>query len=287
MRWDDVQYFIEVAERGSVAAAARSLQVNHSTVLRHISSLERALGCRLFDRLPAGYVLTAQGREFAAGVADIPERLGNAVRQVAGVDQELRGLVRVTAPEPLGAALLVPAIHEFRQQHPQVTFEILLDNAALRLVQREADVALRGSHEVPDALIARRVGTAQTALYASREYVDRCVADGRPAGEFWVGPDDGLSELESARWLHANVPAHRVVTRVNRLPALVDVVAAGMGVGWLLCPVADARADLVRIRDPLPEFDTPLWVLTHPELRRVARVATFARFLADHLFARF
>jgi molybdenum-dependent DNA-binding transcriptional regulator ModE len=53
--WDDLRFFLAVSERGSISAAARFLNVNHSTVLRRLASLEKRLGARLFDRLPDGY----------------------------------------------------------------------------------------------------------------------------------------------------------------------------------------------------------------------------------------
>ena len=72
LEWTDLQYFLAVCEHGSIGAAARALHVNHSTVLRRISNLERALDVRLFDRLPRGYALTAKGHELAANVAGVP-----------------------------------------------------------------------------------------------------------------------------------------------------------------------------------------------------------------------
>ena len=89
-QWDDVQHFMAVVERGSVGAAARWLHVNHSTVLRRVTSLERALSVRLFDRLPSGYVLTPHGQEFASGLAGVPEQLEAAQRHVTGRDLDRR-----------------------------------------------------------------------------------------------------------------------------------------------------------------------------------------------------
>ena len=68
--------------------------------------------------------------------------------------------------------------------------------------------------------------------------------------------------------------------RLDSLVGMVDAVAAGIGVGLLLTPLAEARPELTRLQEPLPELDTQLWLLTHPGLRSVARV----RALVDHLF---
>ena len=58
---------------------------------------------------------------------------------------------------------------------------------------------------------------------------------------------------------------------------------AGFGVGWLLCPLGDATEGLVRLRDPPPELDTQIWVLTHPDLRNVARIKALTDFLHEQL----
>ncbi len=61
--WDDLRFFLAVNESGSISGAAKLFNVNHSTVLRRLTSLEKRLGARLFDRLPDGYKMTAQGEE--------------------------------------------------------------------------------------------------------------------------------------------------------------------------------------------------------------------------------
>jgi DNA-binding transcriptional LysR family regulator len=63
----------------------------------------------------------------------------------------------------------------------------------------------------------------------------------------------------------------------------VDAVASGFGVSWLLCPLGDALPELVRLRDPPLELDTQIWVLTHPDLKRVARVKALTDFLFERL----
>ncbi len=281
LHWDDLQYFLAVCERGSIGAAARWLRVNHSTVLRRIGSLENQLGVRLFDRLPSGYVLTAQGHALAAEMSGVPEQLEAAQRRVVGGDLELKGSIRLTAPDVLMRTVLSSLV-EFRGLHPQLHLELVVNSTLLNLTQREADVAVRGSNRPPETLVGRRVGSVRTALYASRSYLDSLGPGHSESDYLWVGLDESRAQLESAKWVRDNVPPDRVVLRVNHLPTLTDAVAAGVGVGWLLCPVADARDDLVRLREPLPSMDTQIWVLTHRDLKGVARI----RALTDFLYAR-
>lgn len=283
MAWSDLQVFLAVCEQGSIGAAAKALHVNHSTVLRRIAGLERGLAVRLFDRLPRGYTLTAHGHELAAAVAGVPEQLDAAQRRVTGADLALAGTIRLTAPDTLVQALLLPLLVEFRRRHPRVQLEVVANNGFLNLTQREADVAVRGSNRPPENLVGRRAGRVRTAMYASREYLQSLGPDATPADYAWVGHDAALSHLMSAQWVNRHVDAARVALRVNSLVALADAVAAGAGVGWLLCPLGDARDGLQRLGPPPPELDTQIWVLTHPDLKRVARIRALTDFLYERL----
>lgn len=283
MRWDHLQFFLAVMEGGSVGAAAKALRVNHSTVLRHLASLEAELQTRLFDRLPSGYAPTTAGRALATRLAGVGEQIAGAHLH-GGADTALQGTVRLTAPDTLLHALLLPHLAAFGAAHPQLQLELVVDNGYLSLARREADVAVRGAARPPEQLVGRRVGTVRTGLYASRPYLRGL---GRHASEDawrWVVPDASLAHLASAAWTRRHVPEAQVALRANSLLAIADAVAAGMGVGWVLEPLA-AQRRLQRLREPMAALDTPLWVLSHPSLRSVARVRTLARFLTDRLLA--
>lgn len=283
LEWTDLQFFVAVCERGSVGAAAQALRVNHSTVLRRIANLERALSVRLFDRLPRGYALTEHGHALEANVAGVQEQLDAAQRRLTGVDLELGGTIRVTAPDTLIQAFLLPLLAEFQAAHPAVRLELVANNTFLNLTQREADVAVRGSNRPPENLVGRRAGVIQTALYGSRDYLASLGRKHTVADYRWVGHDPSLLHLESAKWMAKHVAPERVCIRVDSLVAMTQAVAAGFGVGWLLCPLGDARAELERIDPPRPELDTQVWVLTHPDLKRVARIKALTDFLYERL----
>jgi DNA-binding transcriptional LysR family regulator len=282
VQWSDVQVFLAVCARGSLGAAAAQLGVNHSTVLRRLGRLEESLRVRLFDRLPGGYTLTEQGLRYAAALAGLDDQLGSAERAVSGDDGALEGRVRLTIADAL-LPLVLPALAAFRRQHPAVQIELLQGNAFLSLAQREADIAVRGANRVPDTLVGQPVGTIRTALYGVAERF--AAGEGIDPDWPWIGHTEALAQLASARWVADNVAAERVVMRVDSLPLLADAVAAGIGVGWVLQPLAVGRPGLAQLQPPPAAFDTRIWVLWHPELRRVARVRVLAEHLAQWLRA--
>jgi DNA-binding transcriptional LysR family regulator len=287
MDWQDLRCFVAMAQTGSVSAAARELGVNHSTVLRRLDSLERALGTRLFERFQSGYVMTAAGETLQARLAGVDEQIAAAQSAVGGHDQELSGEIRITTTDTLARSMLMPALARFQHQHPGVRLQLVMNNAFLNLNRREADVALRPSNTPPDTLVGRKLGMLPSAIYAARSYLKaaarRGIAPDAWAEHDWVGLDDTLGHLEQARWLAHNVPASQVRMRVDSLLAMVDAVREGIGMAPLLCHLADGERRLQRVAKPDPRFDTGLWLLTHRDLKDTARIKALTSFLYEEL----
>jgi len=141
--WDDVRYFLAAARGGSVRAAAKSLGVNHATVLRRIAQLEERLGAQMFERLPSGYRLTAAGEEVLEFANQMEASSHQLETRVFGRDQSVRGLLRVTLPPFHGTHLLMPDIAEFARLHPDIEMELVSTGEVANLTNRDADVAIR------------------------------------------------------------------------------------------------------------------------------------------------
>jgi DNA-binding transcriptional LysR family regulator len=279
--WDDLRYFLAVARAGSLSGAARNLGVNHSTVLRRLSGLEARLDARLFERFQTGYSMTAAGEDLRARLEPLAGEIDALERQLGGLNAALTGTIRITSTDTLAHGLLAPSLAQFRRAHPGIQLELVVNNSFLNLTRREADVAVRPSNAPPDNLVGRPVGAIQTAVYASKEYLRR--SDLPPtdwAAHPWVAPDEALGHLAQARWFAAHVPPERAALRADSLLGMADAVRAGIGLGLLLCLLAERDGDLVRLAPPPPDLDTQVWILTHPDLRRVQRIKA----LTDHLY---
>ena len=280
--WTNLHHFLVVAHAGAISRAARELQVNHSTILRRLDALERALGVRLFDRQQSGYTLTPAGERLSEQLSGLREQVESAERQLAGADTALRGTIRLTTTDTLAQGLLLPHLQAFGAQHPGIELQVTINNAVLNLTKREADVAVRGTNAPPDNLIGRCVGSIQTAPYVARRLVQG-KRKRAPADFDWVALDDSLGHLAQAKWLAKSIPAERVRMRFDSLVAMVDAVKHGVGAAMLLCPLADGDKELVRLAQPAPEMDTQVWLLIHPDLRKVARVRAIGEFLYERL----
>jgi DNA-binding transcriptional LysR family regulator len=278
--WDDLRVFLAVAQAGSLSGAARALGVNHSTVFRRIGAFEDALGVRLFERLAGGYLLTPAGEELRDGALRVEEEIAGLSRKVTGQDLRLSGTVRVTTIDMLAFGLLPRHIAAFRKAYPGIEIELVVGNATLNLSRREADVALRVGNAPPETLVGRRVGRLAFAVYASPGYRAR-----RPEPDLarhdWIGFDSEHEAL--VRRFDRFLPGIRPALRTNSVAAAVAGAREGLGLAPLPCGIADLEPDLVRVA-PLPDdFTLDLWLLTHEDLRRTARIRAFLDVLAEGL----
>lgn len=273
---DALHLLREIGRAGTLAAAARAIGIDHSSAYRRLGTIERRLGVRLFERARDGYAPTAAGELAISTAGRVLEELATLDRQLAGRDLLPRGTVRVTLPDTL-LDIMVPLVAKFATVFPEIAIELATANAFFTLAKRDADVALRAAATPPDGLVARRICGIATALYAAG------AAD--PAASPFVAPDDTLAHLASARWIAQHVAAERIVLRANSLNALRLAAGAGLGIAALPCFVGDRDARLVRCTKPIPEMASSLWLLTHPDLRRTARVRAFVDFAARELAA--
>ena len=279
--WTDLQHVLAVASAGSLAGAARSLGVNHTTVLRRVLAFERQLGVKLFARLPTGYVLTAAGEEIAAAARAVADTVHDVERRVAGRDLRLTGSVRVTSTDTLAATVLPSVLASFQREHPAIRLELTTATAIANLSKRDADVAVRPTGSPPAHLIGRRVASLGFAIYAAPGYLEQTPARRALDRHTWVAPDDTLATTTIRTWMDRELAGVHVALRADTLTAMAHAASAGIGVAALPCYLGDHVPGLVRVRGVIPEMATALWVLTHADLRNTARI----RAVVDHLGA--
>jgi len=282
--WDDVRYFLAAARGGSVRAAAKSLGVNHATVLRRIAQLEERLGTQMFEKLPSGYRLTAAGEE----VLDLAQQMEASSHQletrVFGRDQSVRGLLRVTLPPFLATHLLMPDFADFARLHPDIEMEILSSGEVANLTNREADVAIRivsDRKNLPLNLHGLMGPELFGGVYLSRDRLAAWRA-GAPDPIRWIAIDTrGVRDWAQ----EGEVRTTGVTFRTPDPEAQIAAARHGIGMTTLPCFVGDADPLLVRAPGAHPHLGGSLWLLTHGETRKTKRVRLFTEFISRRLAA--
>ena len=279
VNWDDLRILLAIADHGSVASAARSLGVNHTTVLRRMHAFEEAQKIRLFDRLPTGYALTAEGEQLVAGARSIDDTVASLERRIAGRDLKLEGVIRVTTTDTFMTTVLANHLASFRYKHPRITIELALTNSRLNLTRRDADVAIRPARELPTPLVGVRAADVGFAVYGAHVYLTDRSSDPLSAEHVWLGGDEMLVNSPVAKWMERHVPDAHIGFRADSFVALKHAVQAGVGIAILPCCLADNVSDLTRLAAPSDDLKVGLWVLTHEDLIKAARIRAFV----DHM----
>lgn len=282
--WDDLKYFLAVAQSGSTIAAGKFLGVNQSTVHRRLNELEKRIQRKLVNRETTGYQLTEYGIELLPFAKRCEEAVLELQRHIKDKTRDLTGSIRVTCPEPLVARIMKsPLLERFNARHPSLKIEFVSSDRYLDLSKGEADVAFR-SGDTDDELIGRKIAESLWAVYASKDYI---ALNGRPRqmddliNHPLVAFDETLSTHRALTWLKDVAPKAIFVSRHNSVLGLVSAIKSGIGIGPLPTALGDSEGELVKLIGPIPELTRNWRMLAHPDLRRTPRVAALFDFIVD------
>lgn len=168
-----VAIFARVVQARGFTAAAKALGIPKSSVSRSVAQLEEALGVRLLQRTTRKLSLTDAGTEYYERVTRALGGLDDAAVAVSEMQGALRGTIRVTAPVDMGNAILARFVARFVRKHPGVRVDLGLTARTVDLVAEGYDLAVRAGALRDSSLVARRVGTGHSALFASPGYLRR------------------------------------------------------------------------------------------------------------------
>ena len=282
--WDDVRYFLATARGVSVRPAAKRLGVNHATVLRRIAQLEERLGAQMFEKLPAGYRLTPAGEEVLELANQMEATSHQLETRVFGLDQGVRGLLRVTLPPFLATHLLMPDLADFAGAYPDIEMEIVSTGEVANLTNREADVAIRivsDRQTLPLNLHGLKGPELFSGVYMSRDRLAAWRA-GAP-GPIRLIVIDGYGAPDWAD--EGEVRATGVPFRTPDADAQIAAARQGIGMTRLPCFVGDADRLLARVPGIELKTHSTLWLLTPGETRKTKRVRLFTEFVSRRLGA--
>lgn len=285
MEWNDLNLILGIGRAGTLAGAARLLNMNHSTVFRRLNNIEKRLGVRLFDRFPSGYVLTEAGEAAMRRAEIVEDEMHQLSRELAGKDMRLQGPIRLTAPEAVSQRILGPHLAKFCELHPDIQIDLVAQNSVLQLSRREADLALRVTSQPPDTAIGRRICDFQFTLYAAHTYLKKNKKRIEAGDYDWVQTYEARDWFTQALWKKFGRPNANIVFISNSIIAALNVAREGLGVAPLPCFLADPEKKLQRLILPPAEMKMELWLLTHPDLRHTTRVKALMNYLYNELTA--
>jgi DNA-binding transcriptional LysR family regulator len=282
MEWDDLRHFLAVARAGSLADAARQLKTSPATVGRRVAALEAQLGARLFDRKQTGYTLTESGAAIHKRAEEVEEAVLSVEREALGRDLHVSGRVRLATSDELANNVIAPHFSEFRRCYPRILLEVVARHDLANLSRREADVALRTARPEQHNLVVRRAGWWKCGLYAAKSYA--AAHDLKPGIRNFSNLDiitwtEEFADFRGGPWFAEHARDAIVALQANSRRIHYGACKAGIGLAILPCLSADRDPDLIRLLPPEQVFVAELYLVTHRDLARTARVRAVIDFL--------
>jgi DNA-binding transcriptional LysR family regulator len=272
--WSLYRSFLAVLREKSLSAAARALNLTQPTLSRHINVLEAAMGFQLFTRSQQGLSPTEGALELTPYAESLEANTAAILRTASGLGQAVKGTVRISASEIMGAEVLPPMMAELRRKHPALEFELALSNMVDNLLRREADIAVRMVEPAQEALMVKKLGTVSLGLHAHKDYLART---GTPTGftdlaeHSLIGFDRETPAIRAMRSRVPGADALRFSFRADSDIAQLRAIEAGFGVGICQVGLAKQNPDLVRLLSEAFELKLGVWLAMHENLRATPR----------------
>jgi DNA-binding transcriptional LysR family regulator len=278
VNWNDLRFFLRAAHAGTLAGAARAMQVDHSTIGRRLSALERSLGAPLVIRAPDGLHLTPLGEN----LVPLVEQVERAVLAVC--EQAMQQKARVRLAMPTGFTKLFTAnLAQLQAACPGLSLELLSSSRPVDLKKGEADLAIRSGPVVDEDLVARRLCETGWSLYASPAYLLRRTA---PAdlndlsAHDVIGYDPSLAGVPAAKWIEARTQGANIVLRSREMNDMLAAALGGAGLAVLPCLLGDEEPGLVRLT-PAVLATREVSLVYRREFKRAAPLQAVIRFVVQ------
>ena len=283
--WDDIRFFLAIHRAGSLSAASGPLGVTQPTCGRRLSALEATLGVRLFHRTPEGLRITEAGTTLLPAANAMEQGARELALAAMARDKALEGTVCIATNDLFASTFVVGALPVLRAKYPSIRIKLAVAATDADLLARDADLAFRfrprGVRLRSAALVASKLGDEPFLLYGADVYLERRGPPSDPADlrghdvVAYAGPHP------ASKWCEAAFRDANVMLSASSMHTAAQCIAEGLGLGVLPRRAARRFAPLRRLSAPVAHATG--WVLTHPDLRDVARI----RAVRDTLVAMF
>lgn len=283
--WNRARAFLVTAEEGSLAAAARALDMTQPTLGRQVAALEKELGVDLFNRRGRGLELTPNGMNLVEHVRAMGDAANRFSLSATGKSDAVEGSICITSTELLAAFVLPPMIQKLRQAEPGIEVEIISTNDESNLNRREADIAIRSFRPSQPELIAKKLSDVRGHLYAATSYLKRLgnpksIAELNNANFIDFEKSGRLLSLLNSRGFELGIHNFPVVTR-NHIVQW-ELVKLGVAICGMPETIGDPEPLVERLVIPgFAPIEAELWIVTHQELRTSRRVRTVFDFFVS------
>jgi DNA-binding transcriptional LysR family regulator len=174
MLLDNLTLFLQIIEKGGLAAAGRELGLAPATVTERLASLEAHYGARLLTRTTRSISLTDEGRALVTGARRILAEAEETEARIRLGVEKISGLIRISAPIDLGRNKIVPMLDEFMNENREVSIDLTLNDGNVDLVGQGIDLALRYGDLSDSSMKSKKLQDNRRLICASPDYLKQC-----------------------------------------------------------------------------------------------------------------
>lgn len=250
--WDDLRYVLTVAELGSVLKAAKTMGVNHATVLRHVAAFEERHGAPVFERTRTGYRLLADRAHIIHAAQEAQKAMDEVARLASGGRAAVSGNVRITSTDTFCGLILPDFVSRLSNQNRRVNVTLLSSNSHLDLIREQAHLVVRPSIKLSEELIGEAVAEISFGAYAADEQA-----------RSWHSLAGPLSRSVAAKWMADELTNEEQTAGSDSFLTLRELAVHSGAIAALPRFVGDSDKRLVRLPKRMPRISVPVWVAHH------------------------
>jgi DNA-binding transcriptional LysR family regulator len=169
---DDLNVFVRTADRSSLSAAARELEISPALASAAVKRLEGELNLRLFARTTRSLRLTEEGEHYLRHAREALRLLKEGHDALIQGKETLGGTLKISMPSDLGRNLVVGWLDQFQAQYPKVVLQLGISDRVSDMYRQPIDIAIRYGKQEDSSLIALPLAPEnRRVLVASPEYI--------------------------------------------------------------------------------------------------------------------
>jgi len=286
MNWDDIKLFLEVARSERLSIAAKRLTIDASTLSRRLHKLEESLATKLFERTVEGHVLTHDGTQLLQYARRMELDAGQAFDDIKENKSLNSGRVRIGVTEAFGSFFITPNLIPLKKEFPNIQIELIHFSRDVKISRNEADIAIAVEKPKSTSTIITKLCDYQLQLYGHESYLEATenkIEFSQLANYEWVSYVDNLLFTEQLSYLKEIsdklcvdiAPSFQSTSITSQYRA----IKSGLGIGILPCFLAEQDASLVKLCIDDLKLVRSLYLVTHPESKRLSQVNTVWEYL--------
>lgn len=283
MDWERIRIFLEVARAGQILKASKHLKLNHATVSRQLTALEKSLNTKLLERHTSGSRLTPAGEALVSAAERAESEFLRVGSTIGADDEAITGTVRVGAPDGIGNYFLADRLGALAARHPGLVIQLVPLPRIFSLSRREADIAITLDRPEQGRLIVSKLTNYTLSVYAAQSYLSRegpIASQADLAGRLFV---THVEDFAYSRALDYASSLGRLMSRryeCGSVVAQMEAVRNAHGVGILHDYAAARFPELIRLL-PTIRFVRSYWITSHPDSHEAQRIKEVHRFIAS------